>query len=49
MDVAVSNDFGAGIDVSVNGNVTKMNEAPNGHRPIYLMDEARTPQLSGQR
>jgi cytoskeletal protein CcmA (bactofilin family) len=32
-----------------NGNVTKMNEAPNGHRPIYLMDDARTPQLSGQR
>ncbi len=32
-----------------NGNVTKMNEAPNGHRPIYLMDDVRTPQLSGQR
>jgi cytoskeletal protein CcmA (bactofilin family) len=32
-----------------NGNVTKMNEAPSGHRPIYLIDDVRTPQLSGQR
>jgi cytoskeletal protein CcmA (bactofilin family) len=32
-----------------NGNVTKMNETPNGHRPIYLLDDVRTPQLSGQR
>ncbi len=32
-----------------NGNVSKMNEQPNGHRPIYLMDDTRTAQLSGQR
>src|SRR3989441_6656034 len=32
-----------------NGNVSKMNEQPNGHRPIYLMDDARAAQLSGQR
>jgi cytoskeletal protein CcmA (bactofilin family) len=32
-----------------NGNVTKMNEHSTGQRPIYLMDDLRTPQLSGQR
>jgi len=32
-----------------NGNVTKMNEQPGVQRPIYLMDDLRTPQLSGQR
>ncbi|PYN47595.1 MAG: hypothetical protein DME00_15245 [Candidatus Rokuibacteriota bacterium] len=32
-----------------NGNVSKMNEQPNGHRPIYLMDDTRAAQLSGQR
>jgi cytoskeletal protein CcmA (bactofilin family) len=32
-----------------NGNVSKMNELPNGQRPIYLMDDMRTAQLSGQR
>src|SRR3989454_12082000 len=32
-----------------NGNVSKMNEQPSGHRPIYLMDDARAAQLSGQR
>src|SRR5207237_9085968 len=30
-----------------NGNVSKMNEQPNGHRPIYLMDDTRAAQLSG--
>ena len=32
-----------------NGNVTKMNEQANGQRPIYLMDDMRSAQLSGQR
>jgi len=32
-----------------NGNVTKMNELPNGQRPVYLMDDFKTAQLSGQR
>lgn len=32
-----------------NGNVSKMNELPNGQRPIYLMDDLRAAQLSGQR
>jgi cytoskeletal protein CcmA (bactofilin family) len=32
-----------------NGNVSKMNEPANGQRPIYLMDDLRTAQLSGQR
>src|SRR5437899_323479 len=31
-----------------NGNVSKMNELPNGQRPLYL-DDVRTAQLSGQR
>ncbi len=31
-----------------NGNVSKMNEQPNGQRPIYL-DDMRPAQLSGQR
>jgi cytoskeletal protein CcmA (bactofilin family) len=32
-----------------NGNVSKMNERPNAHHPIYLMDDSRAAQLSGQR
>jgi len=32
-----------------NGNVSKMNELPTGQRPIYLMDDLRAAQLSGQR
>ena len=32
-----------------NGNVAKMNELPTGQRPIYLMDDLRAAQLSGQR
>src|SRR5438067_12428568 len=32
-----------------NGNVSKMNEQANGQRPIYLMDDMRSAQLSGQR
>ena len=32
-----------------NGNVSKMNEHPNGQQPIYLMDDLRAAQLSGQR
>jgi len=32
-----------------NGNVSKINEQSNGQRPIYLMDDSRTVQLSGQR
>jgi cytoskeletal protein CcmA (bactofilin family) len=32
-----------------NGNVSKMNEHTNGQRPIYLMDDFKTAQLSGQR
>jgi len=26
-----------------------MNELPNGQRPVYLMDDFKTAQLSGQR
>lgn len=32
-----------------NGNVTKMNEAQNGQRPVYMVDDSRPMQYSGQR
>lgn len=32
-----------------NGNVSKMNEQSNGQRPVYLVEDNRTAQLSGQR
>jgi len=32
-----------------NGNVTKMNEASNGQRPLYLADDTRAAYLSGPR
>jgi len=32
-----------------NGNVTKMNESTNGQRPVYLVEDDRPAQLSGQR
>ena len=32
-----------------NGNVSKMNEHPKDQRPIYLMDDLRAAQLTGQR
>jgi len=32
-----------------NGNVTKMNEQPSSPRPVYLIEDDRPAQLSGQR
>lgn len=32
-----------------NGNVTKMNESTNGQRPVYLVEDSRPAEFSGQR